>query len=423
MKLEFLEGKKILILGLGVTGYEVATSLSGYKNNVIIVDRTLDSEQAGNLKGSGYRLMREEDFLAEDDIEIDLILKSPGVPFDNSVLLKFPEVPCINDIELAQIYLNENELNTKIVGVTGTNGKTTTVMFLRDLLKNAGFSVAYAGNIGLSPLEILDEGTYYDFLIFELSSFQLKSVDIFHPQFSFITNLSTDHLDIHPDFRDYRTAKFNIFKNQNSGDVLYTRGKLIEEISQSSCVQMRDESLSEEFKDVVEPFKTLSVSFKNLILIYKFAKDIGISDSVFIKTATEFTGPEHRLEYLGEIKGIKYYNDSKATNLSAMGSAVDRFTDIILLVGGSSKNEDLSAFDTYLENVKAVVTYGENKDEFVSEKIIFNEDNLEEAFKAAQNLGEEGDVILLSPASASFDQFRNYVERGNAFKELVEGLK
>ncbi len=421
MKINYLKNKKILFLGLGLTTYESVIALEDYKKNIIIVDNKLSGNYYEDLSSKGFKILNEKDAF---DLEIDLIIKSPGIHFNHEILLKFKDIEVINDIELAYIFLQENKIKTKIIAITGTNGKTSTSLFIKHLLSSVPFKCKVAGNIGISPLKVLNEYKELDFLILELSSFQLKNIKDFKANISIILNITPDHLNLHGSFEDYVESKKNIYKNSSKNDFLLVKPKVYEKFLKNESIvpKVITNNVNENIKEKIDKKNIVSINFNNLLLIYKLTEILNINKEIFFKSIDSFKGAEHRIEYVTTIKGIKFYNDSKATNIQALKQSVSKFNNIILLVGGQKTEEDLSSFDNHLSKVKKVICYGENKEEFKSKKIIKRVDNLEDAVQKAFSEAKEGDVILLSPASKSFDQYENYIERGEDFKEKIRGL-
>ncbi len=422
MKINYLENKKILFLGLGLTTYESVLALKEYKDNIIIVVNSMLGEYYEILNADYFNIILEDD---AKNLEVDLIIKSPGISFTHPILKRYSLVEVINDIELAYLYLEENKSKTQIIAITGTNGKTSTSLFIENLLSNVPFNVKVAGNIGISPLTILNQFNNLDFLILELSSFQLKSIKKFRAHISILLNITPDHLNIHSSFEDYIKSKKRIYKNSLKKDYLLVKPKVYDTYLKNEIIQptLITNNVDQKIKDIIDSKEIIGINFNNLLLAYQLCKVLNIKDDIFFDSLDSFEAFEHRVEYVDTINDIKFFNDSKATNLPALKESVSKFKNIILLVGGAKSNENLSDFNKYLKNVKKVITYGENKDDFKSKKIINRLDNLKDALELAFKEAKKEDVILLSPASKSFDQYQNYIKRGDEFKKLVKGLK
>ncbi len=404
-----LRQKKIMIYGYGVTGQDVANVFNKENVEYFIVDDNLCEATKEQLIANGVNFYTAQEFL-QNPITYDLIVKSPGIKYENELLQNVEREKIINDIEITH-YLTANQ-DVKIVAITGTNGKTSTTSFITALLNSVGYKAFSCGNIGVSPIRILDEEPQVDFLVMELSSFQLKAINKFQADYAFFLNFAPDHLDFHPDLADYYQSKLKIIKNVPKSGKLYAGEELdLTGITVCNPVTNIPNRLTHDLK---------GVSRVNMNLIYQFAHDeLKISEQQFIKALeNEYTGLEHRCEYVGAKNGIQFYNDSKATNVESTRIALEQLDNIILLVGGSDKGEDMTNLNQYAENVKHTIAYGANQNDFTLQPIDKVPD-LETAFASALKLAQVGDTILLSPASASFDQYKNYEERGKHFKQIT----
>ena len=404
-----LENKSILLLGLGATGKEVLTY---YKNQNLSI--TLVDDFYGKSTYEGNKVYKTKDIL-KMNLDIDVIIKSPGIRYSNEVLLKYNNVEVTNDIELA--YYESLHRNLKIIGVTGTNGKTSIVTLISEVLKYSGYKSFACGNIGVSPLTILDQNKEIDYLVIELSSFQLKQIDKFKTYAAFILNITPDHLDYHEDFTDYFNSKLNIIKNKPTTGNVYVGGDFM--LENISCILPEYNLLIEEESINMG----LNINSIKLVAMFLESENIDLSNLYEYLTKNN-KGIEHRIEFVTKVNDISYYNDSKATNVEASSLALQRLTNIILIVGGSDKNEDLDLLKNYTKNVKIIIAYGENKHKFNFSDNIIYVDNIYEATDVAKKSAVRGDNILLSPASASYDQFTSYIDRGNKFKAYVleEGI-
>ncbi len=404
-----LENKSILLLGLGATGKEVLTY---YKNQNLSI--TLVDDFYGKSTYEGNKVYKTKDIL-KMNLDIDVIIKSPGIRYSNEVLLKYNNVEVTNDIELA--YYESLHRNLKIIGVTGTNGKTSIVTLISEVLKYSGYKSFACGNIGVSPLTILDQNKEIDYLVIELSSFQLKQIDKFKTYAAFILNITPDHLDYHEDFTDYFNSKLNIIKNKPTTGNVYVGGDFM--LENINCILPEYNLLIEEESINMG----LNINSIKLVAMFLESENIDLSNLYEYLTKNN-KGIEHRIEFVTKVNDISYYNDSKATNVEASSLALQRLTNIILIVGGSDKNEDLDLLKNYTKNVKIIIAYGENKHKFNFSDNIIYVDNIYEATDVAKKSAVRGDNILLSPASASYDQFTSYIDRGNKFKTYVleEGI-
>lgn len=409
--MNILINKKIMLLGYGVTGKDVLKTLINKNIDLFVVDDNIDTNEQEFLKTNGVSFYTGQEAL-EKKLEYDFIIKSPGIRYNHPLLVNVAMEKIINDIEIA--YYLVKDTKTKIIAITGTNGKTSTTSFITTLLNTNGYKAFSCGNIGVSPIRILNENNDVDFLVLELSSFQLKAINEFKADYAFFLNFSPDHLDYHETIEDYKTSKLKIVKNIPSSNKLYL-GEPIDFDHSGLEIVTPTNDIPDRLKSDLK-----GLSKTNMNLIYQFAKNIGISEEAFIFTLdNDYHGLEHRCEFITEYEQIKYYNDSKATNVESTKIALEQLDNVILLVGGSDKGEDLTRLNNYTHNVKHAIAYGSNRNQFTLENLEKVE-NLSQALMKAQELAKPGDNILLSPASASYDQYRNYEERGRYFKQLVQ---
>jgi len=400
----------------------------------------------GRSGRAAVRLLKEKGFtvFAGDDKEnsdlwrevldeVDTVVLSPGVPPTHPLwkeaLRKEKEV--IGELELAYRFFKG-----KVIAITGTDGKSTTTRLTYSILKKSFEEVYEAGNIGKPFSEIVlenDEGI----AVLEVSSFQGKTLKTFRPDVGAFISFSQDHLDWHPDIKDYLESKYNMFKNQTSEDVLILND-FVKEIKNTPSKAKRIHFSEIKFeKDAVfykgvKLFNSKKLKIRGIHNVYNatvaslIALNFGINPEDFEEVLYEFRGLPHRLEFLGSFKGVEVYNDSKSTTPHALASALKTFPNksVILIVGGKDKGADFSELSELVkEKVKIALAIGETKEKIRNSWKEFTEvsvcDSLEEAVKLARKTATSGDVILFSPACSSFDMFRNYEERGEKFKELV----
>ena len=437
-----LENKNILIMGFGVTGKSSLKFLREFPVKIYIYDKNIDLQ---NLKV-------DEDFIIfkdEDLDKIDLIVKSPGIyPFDD-LLVKAREknIEIISDIELSYRYLKTDN----VVAVTGTNGKTTTTTIVGDILKRKAKTFV-VGNIGRGILEITKEAKKDDFVVIEASSFQLEDTIEFKPHIALLTYVTSDHLDWHKTTENYVKAKLKIFANQDENDFAilnYEDRNLakkynikaqkyyfsMEKISEKGSyfedgkIYYNDGKNSEEILDVKD-LKIPGVhNIKNVMAAIIIAKLFGIDSNTIKRSISSFTGVEHRIEFVRELNGVKYYNDSKGTNPDSTEVAIAAMDgDVILIAGGYDKN---SNFDNLIEKskdkLKTVILLGETADKISnsckkSKVEFYIVKDLNKAVELAKKLAVKGEDVLLSPACASWDMYSNYEARGRHFKDLVREL-
>ncbi len=439
--------KKILVFGLARTGISALKTLKlkGYELGAI--DDNIDEDKT--------KILQELDVQIESIETIDkydIILKSPGIRMDNAIILKANElnIEVVSDLELAQRIFED----IKIVAITGTNGKTTTTSLMTKMLNDSGRKAISIGNIGVGMLwEIYnnDKDTYF---VIECSSFQLESTKKFKPQYSCIINITPDHIDWHGSMQNYVNAKKNILRNQdekcytvlNVDDEYYDDCKKftnanVYDISTSTKVDkgtfIKDNSIyflgstCEKIIDLKDVKLIGYHNYQNVLFCVTLAKLIGITNEDIKDTLMTFAGVEHRLEFVRELSGVKYYNDSKGTNVDASVKAIESFDkNVIILAGGYDKKVSLdNFFIAGKDKFKALILMGQTRDlfnqkakEFEFENI-FLVDNMQQAVSQANKIAQSGDVVLLSPASASWGMYNNYEERGNEFKELVNNLR
>ena len=388
--------------------------------HVVGVDRREDVD-AGRLREAGVEVV-----LGADDPElldgVDLLVKSPGVPPAAPLAAAARErgVTVWSEVELGF-----RLLANPILGVTGTNGKTTTSELLGDIFRAAGKDVAVAGNVG-RPLTGLDgalgEGAW---IVCELSSFQLEDVDTFRPHIAILLNLAPDHLDRHETFEDYRAAKLRIFENQSAEDVAVVPRGFGTIPGEARRIEF---SLEDELP--TEPSIPGDHNRENAAAATAAARAAGIADDVIAAALSAFAGVPHRLELVREVAGVRFVNDSKATNPDAAERALSAYPPgIRLILGGSRKGIPFArlAKRAAASGVAQAYLIGDSADEIAealaAEGVRFTYSrDLPTAVKDAFRDADPGEVVLLSPACASYDQFRDFEERGKRFRELVEAL-
>lgn len=439
---------KIVILGGGESGVGAALLAKAKGHEVFLSDK-------GVLEESYKEILQKNDIPFEEGqhneewiLDADEIIKSPGIPDKVELIQKLKSLkkPVISEIEFAYRYTK-----AKIVAITGSNGKTTTTLLTYHLLKQAGLKVGLAGNIGESFAKQVIEDTF-DYYVLELSSFQLDNCYDFKADIAILLNITPDHLDRYNYvFQNYVDSKFRILQNMTSAnDFIFYResNTLIEELSKKqfpvnylpvslvSEVQegafLRDGLLNVNYKgshfNVAVDELPLKGSHNaiNAMSAILVAKSLGIDNEQIKQGLSTFENAEHRLELVAEIKGVKYINDSKATNVDSVFYALGSFEEpIVLIMGGVDKGNDYRQIeDLVREKVKALICMGKDNHKLIRffeniVPLIFDVDSIEKAIKLGSDLSEPGDVVLLSPACASFDLFKNYEDRGHQFKTNV----
>ena len=437
-----IENKNILIMGFGVTGKTALKFLKEFPCKIYVYDSNQDL----------HKLNVEEDFIIfkEEDLDdIDLIVKSPGIYPFHELLEKAREknIEIISDIELS--YRNLKTEN--VIAVTGTNGKTTTTTILGDILKR--FAKTYiVGNIGRGILEITKEASDDDYVVIEASSFQLEDTIDFKPHIGVLTYVTSDHLDWHKTRQNYVDAKFKIFKNQDENDFAilnYEDKDLAEEYKlkaekyyfsmekigdkgayvDNGKIYFNNGEKTEEVLDIKDIKIPGDHNVRNIMAAIIACKLLNIDLDLIKKSILSFTGVEHRIEFVREVDGVKYYNDSKGTNPDSTEVAVAAMDgEVVLIAGGYDKGAD---FDNLIEKskdkIKTAILFGETAEKISNSckksgvEFYITED-LKKAVELAKKLSASGDDVLLSPACASWDMYKSYEIRGQHFKDLVKEL-
>jgi UDP-N-acetylmuramoylalanine--D-glutamate ligase len=381
---------RALVYGLARSGQAVARRLNEHGDDVVLVDRSLGNELELDLLDG-----------------VDVLVKSPGVPGERPLVTIARErgVPVWSEIELAWRLL---PAGTRLVGVTGTNGKTTTTELLGAIFRAAGRDVAVAGNVG-TPLASVRSA---DWIVCELSSFQLEDVETLACDVAVLLNLEPDHLDRHGSFDAYREAKLRIFERARAKVV--PRGMGLDGIEFAA-----DDPLP------AEPLLRGAHNRENAAAATAAARAAGVDDDAIAHGLREFVGVPHRLELVAEGGGVRYVNDSKATNVAAAKRALAAYADepVHLILGGSLKGEDFRPLtDAIGPNVRSIHLIGEAAGQLAAVLAAHDDETLERAIGHAAAEAQPGDVVLLSPACASYDQFENFEQRGEEFRRLSRSL-
>lgn len=440
-------GKKILVLGLARTGRECARFLAQRGAQVFLSDLRNEMELKPEMETlSGlpiqYRLGGEEPAWLNG---MDCVVPSPGVPMDNRLLQEAVrrQIPVLSEIELAYRFLP-----MPLVAITGTNGKSTTTTLIGEMFKAGGIKTFVGGNIGTALVSFA--GGDWQWGVAEISSFQLEWVEEFRPRIAVLLNLTEDHLDRYADFAAYCAAKERIFAAQTQDDVAVLnrddalvwalRGRLAARVvsfgfaEAPDGVYATDDAMVWRGGGKEESFPLAHVKIQgvhnveNMMAAIAAAKAAGVSREAVQKALEAFPGLEHRLEFVRERGGVRYFNDSKGTNVGAVVKSLASFNGpVILLAGGVDKGGDYSPLnDEVKSKVRRLVLFGAAKNIIagalgdLTQTVVV--DDLAAALHDAAAHAEAGDVVLLSPACSSFDQFNNYAERGRRFKELVRAL-
>jgi len=443
-----LSQKRVLVIGLGRSGRAAARKLRALGAHVLASDVSTSDEMAvlaGELRDASIDVVLgpQDDGLLDG---VDLIVVSPGVPSRMPLLVRAAEMglPLWGEIELAYRLTDK-----PIVAITGTNGKTTTTTLIGKIFEAAGWPAHVAGNIG-TPLVSIADDRRVDTLIVEVSSFQLDTIIDFRPKISVLLNITEDHLDWHPDYEDYVKAKSRLFLNQTADDIAVLNlddadvGSLVpgiqarvvgtskDELDHGVCVSEGRIKIRLDGEVDLCGVGELKIrgghNIDNVMAAAAACTAAGIDAQVIAEAVTGFSGLAHRLEYVTTVDGVAYYNDSKATNVDATVKALTAFTEpLVLLAGGRNKgNSFVPLAESLTPHVKAIVGFGEaGRDILQAMPADIRQeyaDTVEAAVACAAELAGPGYIILFSPACASFDAFRGYTHRGDAFKRAVLSL-
>jgi len=446
-----LKNKRVLVVGLARTGVATVLFCAGRGAAVTATDSRSEAEigdAVAKVRDAGVKLElgghNESTFLQQD-----LIIPSPGVPADAPLLqaARAKGVTIWSEIELAYRFRQG-----KLIGITGSNGKTTTASLVEHILRTASFPTILAGNIGTPLISCVERMTHDTVTVVELSSFQLELIQEFRTDISVFLNLTPDHLDRHQTMELYSRAKARIFENQRDEDFAVlnaddaatmplapTRPRVYwfsrkQRAAQGAFLQgddivFRDDGEEEVVLKRAEVPLPGAHNLENVLAAIAAARIAGASAKAVAEGVRSFAGVEHRLEFVAEINGVRYYNDSKATNVDATLKALDSFPGrILMILGGKDKGSDYTALQTPLrERAILALLIGAAADKIASQidgsVTVERAGTLERAVEIASQAARPGDVVLLAPACASFDQFENYEHRGRVFKALVHELK
>ncbi|MBP2077548.1 UDP-N-acetylmuramoyl-L-alanine--D-glutamate ligase [Oceanobacillus polygoni] len=437
----------IVVLGLARSGTAAAEALLANNKTIRVNDKqaTEQDEVVIRLKEMGAEVVIGSHPISILD-GMDIVVKNPGISYDNPIVAEAMQrdIPIITEIELAY-YLFDGP----IIGVTGSNGKTTTTTLVTDMLKKSDRPVKVAGNIGIVATEAVQSMKEDEALVLELSSFQLQGTEKFRPTTAILLNIFEAHLDYHKTLGNYKQAKFNIFRNQTEDDYLIYNAEdkaIAEEVKDARAklvpfsVQQKLETgawIDDKYayfknEKIIELSKIVLVgehNLQNILAAIAAAKLNGATNEGICQVLTTFSGVEHRLQFVENVNGRLFYNDSKATNILATQKALDSFKQpTILLAGGLDRGNAFTELQPHLKHVRAMVVFGQTASKLkqlaaeVGIKKVVESENVEDAVKAAYSISEENEIILLSPACASWDQYRTFEERGDMFVQAVHKL-
>lgn len=437
------------MLGLAKSGVSAATLLHKMGAFVTVNDMKPLSQnpEAQGLLEQGITVICGDHPIELLEEGFELVVKNPGIPYHNPMIVKAEEkgIPVVTEVELAY-----QVSEAPFIGITGTNGKTTTTTLIFEMLSAGDKSPLIAGNIGTVASDVVQEATGKNTIVIELSSFQLMGIHSFRPKIALLTNLYEAHLDYHGTMDEYSAAKAAITKNQTENDFFIVNAdqEKVMEIAKSSraniipfsttkvledgayvkdgVIWFRGEKVVET-KDIVLPG---AHNLENILCAISAAKLSGVENEAIFQVLNTFKGVKHRLQYIGEVEGRKFYNDSKATNILATKHALAAFKQpVVLLAGGLDRGNEFDELIPSFKGVKAIITFGQTAEKIervardAGIKTIVRVDNVEKAVPAAYKVSTSGDVVLLSPACASWDQYKTFEVRGDIFIEAVHKLK
>lgn len=439
----------VLVLGLAKSGKAAAELLLNSNIQTRVNDLSADEEDTTvqELEALGAEVITGSHPLSVLD-GIDLLVKNPGIPYENIIVTEAGKrnIPIVTEVELACQLMDHS-----MIAITGSNGKTTTTTLITEMLKESEVAVQIAGNIGNVATEVARDMTDEEIMVIELSSFQLLGAPSLSPKVAVLLNLYEAHLDYHQSIEHYQAAKLNIFKNQTEKDYLIYNAEdpvVKEAVFKKAHATLVPFSTKQRLKNGLWAdkdylyFKDEKImtrkdillvgehNLENILAALGAALLSGANKIGIRKVLRSFSGVKHRLEFIGTIHERIFYNDSKSTNLLATQKALSAFKDpLILLAGGLDRGDDFSTLIPYFSHVKALVVFGQTAEklreagENAGIETIKVTKNIQEATKKAYKLSKAGDVILLSPACASWDQYRSFEERGDMFVQTLHTLR
>ncbi|ASL34373.1 UDP-N-acetylmuramoyl-L-alanyl-D-glutamate synthetase [Streptococcus iniae] len=447
-KITNFKNKKVLVLGLAKSGQAAARLLNQLGAMVTVNDgKTFEENpEAQSLLAEGIKVICGSHPLTLLDENFEVVIKNPGIPYRNPMVKKAldKEIPILTEVELAYLVSE-----APIIAITGSNGKTTTTTMIADILKHGGQSALLSGNIGFPASEVAIAAESSDTLVMELSSFQLMGVQAFHPHIALITNLMPSHLDYHGTFQEYVAAKWNVQNNMTPEDfvILNANQAISKELAQNTRAQVIYFSTTEKINgaylfegklyyqgDYIMDADQIGVpgshNIENALAAISVAKLSGLSNQVIAESISRFSGVKHRLQFVGAIDGVRFYNDSKSTNILACQKALSGFANehLILIAGGLDRGNEFDELVPDIVGLKKMIVLGESAEKMkaAAEKAgvtCLKAKDVADATRMAKEVAQAGDTILLSPANASWDMYKNFEIRGEEFLSAYRDLK
>ena len=434
------ENKKILILGAAKSGIAVAKLLAGKNNDITLSDiKELADQDKKTLEDLGIKIIITSNQVDLIDTSYDLVIKNPAIMSTSDIVKKLDNlgIRTENEIEVAYHFLPND---VTIIGVTGSNGKTTTTTLIYEVLKRLGKSVILGGNIGYPLSSVISDIKSGDILLLEISDHQLCDIHDFKTNISVLTNICPTHLDYHGSYEHYKMTKKKIFNHHTSSDLAIINKSNADSEDVSSDILSKKKYFNDEENYYQDGFiyfhkeKYLDVNnirlqgthnYENILATLLVLEEFGLEKDKLEEFLSSFGGVEHRLEYVAEKSGVEYYNDSKSTNPTATITALKTFKKPIhLILGGLNRNQDFNELNDYMGFVKEIYAIGEVTDrvfDYASNLNIPCEKcyKLDDAMAKIKKNVKSGEVVLLSPGSSSQDQYVRFEDRGTEFKELI----
>ena len=441
-----LKNSKIFVLGMARSGYEVSKYLSRYNNEIIVTDaKEQDRDKVKELESLGVKVVITDKPANFIDETFDLVIKNPGIKYTNPLVVKASSlgIAVVNEMEVASYFFPKN---LQVIGVTGSNGKTTTTNLIHEMLKASHKKVIMAGNMGIPVCSILDNLTDDTILLLEVSIQQLCNLSHFKTNVSVLTNLTPTHIDFLDTYENYKNTKKRIFNNHSDKDIAILNMGNADEMELTKDIKSHKIYFSSKMdtdicvkgdylnycgEDIIklEDIKLQGMhNYENACCAIGAVKHYGVSNEAIIQVLKTFGGVEHRLEFVRKVNGVEYYNDSEATNTVSTIIALKAFKKPeILILGGLDRGHSFDPLNDYIGNVKLVGCYGETKQKIEEWAHKMNLpvkvfDNLHDTTMYIASVASPGDVVLLSPACASWDQYKCCEDRGDEFKSIVNGL-
>lgn len=445
------ENKNVVVLGLARSG--IAASKFLRKRGCIVtvndMKKSEDEMVLKELKDLGINVIlgsHPDDLINQN---VDYLIKNPGVPIDHKYVLKARElgIPVINEVEMAYLCIPKDK-NIKLIGITGSNGKTTTTTLIYEFLKKDNKKVILAGNIGYPLSNFVDDLEDNTIIVMETSCQQLENLDKFNPDVAVITNITEAHIDFMKTYEHYKYVKSKILKNHTKDNVAILNNENEELLEITKDAKSTKKYFSskkkiegayfennkiyyydEEIVDIKDIRLRGIHNIENIMAATMAVKEFHCSTEAIKEVLKDFKGVEHRLEYVDNINGRIFYNDTEATNIKCTQIALASFTEpTIIILGGLERGQNFNDLEPFSKNIKAIIAMGQCKDrvkEFGNRinKPVYVCDYITDATEKAYEISNEGDVILLSPGSASWDQYKECEERGALFKETAGSLK